>query len=86
MFIIKELREDNELLPQELVGEVDGGVDDAGAVGADAVGHVADGDGVEVLAVAGLLHKHLAVHVVVVAGGEHLDVPHHLEHCVVRTA
>ena len=59
MFIIKELREDNELLPQELVGEVDGGVDDAGAVGPDGVSDVPDADGVQVLAVACLLHENL---------------------------
>ena len=38
-----------------------------------------DADSVEVLAVAGLLNKHLAVHVVVVPGSEDVNVPHHLQ-------
>ena len=63
VLIVEELREDGELLPEELVGEVDGGVEDAGAVGADGVGHVADADGVQVLVVTRLLHKHLHVEI-----------------------
>ena len=62
MFIIKELREDNELLPQELVGEVDGGVDDPRAVGPDRVGDVSDADCVQMLVVTGLFHKYLNFH------------------------
>lgn len=46
MLVVHELTEDVELLPQELVGEVDRGVHDARAVGADGVGDVADVDGV----------------------------------------
>ena len=38
-----------------------------------------DADSVEVLAVAGLLNKHLAVHVVVVTSSEDMNVPHHLQ-------
>ena len=49
MFIIEKLWEDGKLLPEELVGEVDGGVDDPGAVSADAVGDVADGDGNQII-------------------------------------
>ena len=59
MFIIKELREDNELLPQELVGEVDGGVDDPRAVGPDRVGDVSDADCVQMFIVTRLLHENL---------------------------
>lgn len=62
MFIIKELREDNELLPEELVGEVDGGVDDPRAVGPDRVGDVSDADCVQMLVVTGLFHKYLNFH------------------------
>ena len=42
-----------------LISEVDGGVHDAGAVGANGVGHVSDADGVEVLVVALGLEKDL---------------------------
>ena len=42
-----------------LIGEVDGGVHDAGAVGADRVGDVPDADRVEVLVVALRLHEDL---------------------------
>ena len=59
VLVIHELREDEELLAQELVGEVDGGVHDACAVGADGVGHVPDVDGVEMLVVARPLNKDL---------------------------
>jgi len=54
-----ELREDKELLGEELVREVDGRVHDAGAVRADRVGDVTDVDRVQVLVVAGTLHKDL---------------------------
>ena len=46
----------------------------------DRVGNVPDADGVEVLAGAGLLDEHLAVHVVVVTSSEDMNVPHHLQH------
>lgn len=59
MFVIQELRKDGELFFEELVGEVDGGVGDAGAMSSDGVGDVADGDGVEVLVVTASLHKYL---------------------------
>ena len=59
VFIVEKLTEDDKLLPEELVGEVDGGVDDAGAVGSDGVGDVSDADGVQMFAVARLLHKDL---------------------------
>ena len=42
-----------------LIGEVDGGVHDAGAVGADRVCDVPDADRVEVLVVALRLHEDL---------------------------
>ena len=57
--IKKDLRKNGKFLPEELVGEVDGGVDDAGAVGPDGVSDVPDADSVEVLAVAGLLYENL---------------------------
>ena len=59
VLIVEELREDGELLPEELVGEVHRGVDDAGPVGSDGVRDVADTDCVQMLAVARLLHKNL---------------------------
>jgi len=52
VFIKHELREDIELLAEELIGEVDGGVHDAGAVCADGVGDVADVDCVQMFVVA----------------------------------
>ena len=59
MFIIEELREDAELLPEELVGEVDGGVDDACAMSSDGVGNVSDADCVQMFIVTCLLHENL---------------------------
>ena len=59
MFIVEKLTEDDKLLPEELVGEVHRGVDDAGPVGSDGVSDVPDADGVEMFAVASLLHKYL---------------------------
>lgn len=61
MFIVHELREDEELLTKELICEVDGGVHDPCTVGTDGVGNVADVDGVEMLVVAGTFHKDLIV-------------------------
>ena len=61
VFVVQELRENKELLLEELVGEVDGGVGNACAVGSDGVGDVADGDGVEVLVVTRPLDEDLAV-------------------------
>ena len=62
MFIIEKLRKDNKLLPEELVGEVDGGVDDSRSVCSDGVGDMSDTDGVQMLVVTGLFHKHLHIH------------------------
>ena len=59
VFIVEKLTEDDKLLPEELIGEVNSGVDDAGAVGSDGVSDVPDADGVEMFAVASLLHKYL---------------------------
>ena len=59
MLVKHELREDEELLREELVREVDGRVHDAGAVRADRVGDVPDVDRVQVLVVARTLHKDL---------------------------
>ena len=59
VFIVEKLTEDDKLLPEELVGEVHRGVDDAGPVGSDGVSDVADTDCVQMLAVARLLHKNL---------------------------
>ena len=59
MFIVEKLTEDDKLLPEELIGEVNSGVDDAGAVGSDGVSDMPDADGVEMFAVASLLHKYL---------------------------
>ena len=59
MFIVEKLTEDDKLLPEELIGEVNSGVDYAGAVGSDGVSDVSDADGVEMFAVARLLHKNL---------------------------
>ena len=59
MFVIQKLREDNKLLPEELVGKVHGGVDDPGAVSPDGVSDVSDADGVQVFAVACLLNENL---------------------------
>lgn len=61
MFIIEELGEDTELLPEELIGEVNGGVDDARSMCSDRVGNVSDADGVEMLAVTGLLYENLSL-------------------------
>lgn len=49
MLVVKKLREDEELLAQELVGEINGRVDNTRPMCADRVGHVADADRVEVL-------------------------------------
>ena len=59
VFIKHELWEDVELLAEELVGEVDGRVHDAGAVCADGVGDMADVDRVQMFVVAWALHKDL---------------------------
>ena len=59
MFVVEKLTEDDKLLPEELIGEVDGSVDDAGAVGSDGVSDVSDADSVQVFAVARLLHENL---------------------------
>ena len=59
VLVIHELREDEELLAQELIGKVDGGVHDARAVGSDGVGHMADVDGIQMLIVAGALDEDL---------------------------
>ena len=61
MFIIEKLREDNKLLPEELVSEVDGGVDDSRAMCSNGVSDMSDTDGVQMLVVAGLFHKHLQI-------------------------
>ena len=59
MLIIHKLREDEELFPEELVGEVDRGIHDTGAVGADGVGDATDVDRVQMLVVAGALNENL---------------------------
>ena len=59
MFIVEELREDTELLPEELIGEVDSSVDDASSMSPDGVGNVSDADGVQMFAVAGLFNENL---------------------------
>ena len=69
-----------QIVPKELVCIVYRGVDDSRTVCPDTVGQVLYVDGVEKLVVTGLLHKHLVVHVVVVGGREHLDIPHYLQH------
>ena len=66
VIVEEELGEDDKLATEKLEGEIDGGVGDAHAMSTDAVGNVADVDGVEVLVVARLLHKDLVVQVVVV--------------------
>lgn len=47
---------------------------------ADGVGDVLDGDGVEVLVVAGGLNEELLVKVVEVVAHKHVDVTHYLQH------
>ena len=54
-----ELRKGEELLAQELIGEVDGRVHDACAVRADGIGNVADVDCVQELVLGGLFHEDL---------------------------
>ena len=76
VLVEEELREDEELFAQELVGEIDGRVDDAGAVRSDRIGHVSDADGVEMLAAARLLGEELVVQIVIVLANEHVDVAH----------
>mmetsp|Transcript_2239 Transcript_2239/g.5106 ORF Transcript_2239/g.5106 Transcript_2239/m.5106 type:complete len:271 (+) Transcript_2239:1328-2140(+) len=62
-----------------MIGEVDRRVHHAGAVRANRVGNVLDGNCVEVFLVRRLLDKHLCVHVVVVSGYEDVNVAHYLE-------
>ena len=59
MLIVHELGEDKELLGQELVGEVDGGVHYAGAVRTNRVGDVTNVDRVQVLVIARPFNKNL---------------------------
>jgi len=59
VFVEHELREDDELFLEKLVGEVYGRVHDAGAVRADRVRHVTNVDRVEMLVVARPLHENL---------------------------
>ena len=59
VLVVHELGEDEELLPQELVREVDGGVHDADAVRSDRVGDVPNVDRVQVFVVTRSFHKYL---------------------------
>ena len=59
VLVVEELRENEEFLAQELVGEVHRGVHDTRAVRADRVGDVPDVDRVQVLVVGRPFHKNL---------------------------
>lgn len=67
MLVVKKLREDEELLAQELVGEINGRVDNTRPMCADRVGHVADADRVEVLTATWFLDKELVVQIVAIS-------------------
>ena len=45
----------------------------------DRIGDVSDADGVEVFAIASLLNEYLAIHIVIVACSEYLNISHHLQ-------
>ena len=45
----------------------------------DRIGDVSDAYGVEVFAIASLLDEYLAIHIVIVACSEYLNISHHLQ-------
>jgi hypothetical protein len=62
VIIVQKLGEDEELLAQELVREVHGGVGDADTVRANRVGDVLNVDRVQMFLLERALHKYLARH------------------------
>ena len=59
MLVVKKLREDVELLAEELIREIDSGVHDSRSVSPYGVGNMADVDGIEVLTVRCSFNKNL---------------------------
>jgi len=67
MFVVKKLREDEELFAQKLVGKIDSRVNNARAVRADWIWDVADADSVEVFTATWFFDEKLIVQIVAVS-------------------
>mmetsp|Transcript_32874 Transcript_32874/g.82568 ORF Transcript_32874/g.82568 Transcript_32874/m.82568 type:complete len:355 (+) Transcript_32874:400-1464(+) len=76
VFIIEELREDDKLASQKLIGEIHRSIHDTRTMSTNTVGNVLDVDRLQELAFSLLLHKDLIVQVVRVSVYEHVDVAH----------